>query len=72
MIAQDQIEGKGEMLIDFEDKAREFNLREGMKKEDEMLPKRFSEEKHEDSGKVLTKAELDRMLSDYYEVKGWG
>jgi len=120
MIAPDQIEGKAEMLIDFEDrhtlfdsliicrffrdlypwaaisliinaitgmeldkkqlqkmastitnKAREFNLREGMKKTDEMLPKRFFEEKLEDSGKVLPKAEFDRMLSDYYKIKGW-
>jgi len=120
MIAPDQIEGKAEMLIDFEDrhtlfdsliicrffrelypwekistiinattgmeldkkqlqkmasnitnKAREFNLREGMKRTDEMLPKRFFEEKLEDSGKVLPKAEFDKMLSDYYKIKGY-
>ena len=53
-------------------KVREFNLREGMKKEDEMLPKRFLEEKLEDSGKVLPKAEFDKMLSDYYRIRGWG
>ena len=121
MIAPDKIEGKAEMLIDFEDrhtlfdalilcrffrdlypwekistlisattgmeldkkqlqkmastitnKAREFNLREGMKKEiDETLPKRFFEEKLEDSGKVLPKANFDRLLADYYRLKGW-
>jgi len=53
------------------DKVREFNLREGMKKEDEMLPKRFMEEKLEDSGKVLTRAEFDNMLADYYRIRGW-
>ena len=53
-------------------KVREFNLREGMNKEiDETLPKRFFEEKLEDSGKVLPKANFDRMLSDYYKLKGW-
>ncbi len=52
-------------------KVREFNLREGMKKEDEMLPKRFLEEKLEDSGKVLSKAEFDKMLTDYYRIRGW-
>ncbi len=53
-------------------KVREFNLREGMNKEiDETLPKRFFEEKLEDSGKVLPKASFDRMLSDYYKLKGW-
>ena len=120
MMSPDQVEGKAEMLIDFEDrhtlfdsliicrffrelypwekistiinattgieldkeqlqkmasnitnKAREFNLREGMKKMDETLPRRFSEEKLEDSGKVLPKAEFDKMLSDYYKIKGW-
>ena len=121
MIAPDKIEGKAEMLIDFEDrhtlfdalilcrffrdlypwekistlisattgmeldkkqlqkiastitnKAREFNLREGMNKEiDETLPKRFFEEKLEDSGKVLPKANFDRLLADYYRLKGW-
>jgi len=120
MIAPDQVEGKAEMFIDFEDrhtlfdtlilcrffrdlypwekistiinattgmeldkkqmqkmalnitnKAREFNLREGMTKADETLPKRFFEEKLEDSGKVLPRANFDRMLSDYYRLKGW-
>ncbi|MDY7018736.1 MAG: aldehyde ferredoxin oxidoreductase family protein [Chloroflexota bacterium] len=52
-------------------KVREFNLREGMKEEDEMLPKRFLEEKLEDSGKVLPKDEFDQMLADYYRIRGW-
>ncbi len=120
MIDPDQIEGKAEMLIDFEDRhtlfdalilcrffrdmypwerlsvvieattgmklgkkqlqkmalgitnqAREFNLREGMTAADDTLPKRFFEETLEDSGKVLPKSEFDKMLSDYYKLKGW-
>ena len=120
LIAPDEIEGKAEIFIDFEDrhtlfdalilcrffrdlypwekistlintitgleldkkrlqkmasgitnKTREFNLREGMKRADEMLPKRFFEDKLEDSGKVLPKADFDKMLSDYYRIKGW-
>ncbi len=120
MIDPDQIEGKAEMLIDFEDRhtlfdalilcrffrdmypweklsavieattgmklgkkqlqkmalgitnqAREFNLREGMTAADDTLPKRFFEEKLEGSGKVLPKSEFDKMLSDYYKLKGW-
>ncbi len=120
LIAPDEVEGKAEIFIDFEDrhtlfdalilcrffrdlypwekistlintitgleldkkqlqkmasgitnKAREFNLREGMKRADEMLPKRFFEDKLEDSGKVLPKADFDKMLSDYYRIKGW-
>lgn len=120
MIAPDQIEGKAEVLIDFEDrhtlfdsliicrffrelypwhmlsliikgttgmdldkeqlqriasnitnKVREFNLREGMSPAADTLPKRFFEEKLEDSGKVLLKSEFDRMVSDYYRFRGW-
>jgi len=120
LIAPDEIEGKAEIFIDFEDrhtlfdalilcrffrdlypwekistlintitgleldkeqlqkmasgitnKTREFNLREGMKRADEMLPKRFFEDKLEDSGKVLPKADFNKMLSDYYRIKGW-
>jgi len=120
MIAPDQIEGKAEVLIDFEDrhtlfdslivcrffrdlypweklsliikgttgmdldkeqlqrlassitnKVREFNLREGMTPAADTLPKRFFEDKLEDSGKVLLKSDFDRMASDYYRLRGW-
>jgi aldehyde:ferredoxin oxidoreductase len=120
MIAPDQIEGKAEVLIDFEDRhtlfdslilcrffrdlypwerllavirattgmdltkeqlqkmalnitnqAREFNLREGMSPAEDNLPERFFEEKLEDSGKMLIKSDFEKMLSDYYRLKGW-
>jgi aldehyde:ferredoxin oxidoreductase len=50
---------------------RDFNLREGMKDTDEILPKRFFEERLEDSGRFLPRAEFDSMLSDYYGIRGW-
>ena len=65
---EDQLKG---IASNIANKVREFNLREGMRKEDEMLPKRFLEEKLEDSGKVLPEAEFDKMLSDYYRIRGW-
>jgi len=49
-------------------KVREFNFREGMTREDNTLPKRFFEEHLKDSGKKLERAELDKMLSDYYRL----
>ena len=52
-------------------KVREFNLREGLSRADDTLPKRFFEEKLEDSGKVISKADFDRMLADYYRLRGW-
>jgi aldehyde:ferredoxin oxidoreductase len=59
------------LALDITNKAREFNLREGMTREADTLPRRFFEEKLEDSGKVLPKSEFDKMLSDYYKLKGW-
>jgi aldehyde:ferredoxin oxidoreductase len=121
LIGFDQVEGKAEMLIDFEDRhtlfdamilcrffrdlypweklsqiinatmgmklgkaqlqkmalditnlAREFNLREGMTSDDDTLPRRYFEEKLEDSGRVISRADFERMKSDYYRLKGWG
>lgn len=63
--------GLQKLALDITNKAREFNLREGMTKEADTLPRRFFEEKLEDSGKVLPKSEFDKMLSDYYKLKGW-
>jgi len=52
-------------------KAREFNLREGMTKADDTLPERFFKEKLEDSNKILLKSDFEKMLSDYYKLKDW-
>ena len=52
-------------------KVREFNAREGMAREDNTLPARFFNEPLEDSGKILKKPEMDKMLSDYYRLTGW-
>ena len=59
------------LALGITNKAREFNRREGMTASDDTLPKRFFEERLEDSGKVLLKSDFDRMLSDYYRLKGW-
>ena len=59
------------MASNITNKAREFNLREGMTKRDDTLPKRFFEQKLEDSGKLLLSTHFEKMLSDYYRLKGW-
>lgn len=53
------------------DDTRRFNLREGLTKKDDMLPKRFHLEVLPESGKVITEKQMDQMLSEYYEVRGW-
>jgi aldehyde:ferredoxin oxidoreductase len=52
------------------DLIRRFNLREGLKPEDDRLPKIFHR-KLEDSGLVMTEEELETMLQDYYRLHGW-
>ena len=47
-----------------------FNIREGLKPEDDNLPKRFYKETLK-SGHRIKKQELETMLQDYYNLRGW-
>jgi aldehyde:ferredoxin oxidoreductase len=47
-----------------------FNLREGITKKDDNLPKRFFTEPIS-GGKVIKPEELEQMLQDYYRLRGW-
>jgi aldehyde:ferredoxin oxidoreductase len=51
-------------------KVRQFNLREGMTAADETLPKPFHTPL-EDSGGVITEAEIGRLLEDYKTLRKW-
>jgi aldehyde:ferredoxin oxidoreductase len=48
---------------------RQFNLREGMTWKDDTLPKRLLEEKI--GGKGIVADDLNRMIQDYYQLRGW-
>jgi aldehyde:ferredoxin oxidoreductase len=52
------------------DLVRRFNLREGMKPEDEQLPKALFRQL-KDSGMVITPAEMNTMMAEYYQIHGW-
>jgi aldehyde:ferredoxin oxidoreductase len=47
-----------------------FNIREGLKSEDDNLPKRFYKEMLE-TGHRIKKQELETMLQEYYHLRGW-
>ena len=49
---------------------RSFNIREGLKPEDDNLPKRFYKESLK-TGHKIKKEELGTMLQDYYNLRGW-
>jgi aldehyde:ferredoxin oxidoreductase len=53
------------------DLTRRFNLREGVTKADDTLPKRFFEEPLGPEGKVLRRVDFEKMLGDYYRLRGW-
>ncbi len=53
------------------DLTRRFNLREGLTKADDTLPKRFFEEPLGPEGKVLRREDFEKMLADYYRLRGW-
>ena len=119
MTPADSVEGKAELLVDFEDRltifdtlilcrfyrdlytweelekiislatgmpasredlrakaagissmTRKFNLREGLKPEDDRLPKRLHREALP-TGQAITGEEMERMLHEYYRARGW-
>jgi aldehyde:ferredoxin oxidoreductase len=52
------------------DNTRRFNIREGLKVEDDRLPGRFHTEALE-SGKVITQNNMEILLREYYRNRGW-
>ncbi|OGP72608.1 MAG: aldehyde:ferredoxin oxidoreductase [Deltaproteobacteria bacterium RBG_16_49_23] len=54
-----------------QNETRRFNLREGMKPEEDTLPKRFFDEPLGKDGKTIRREDLRRMLQDYYALRGW-
>ena len=52
---------------------RAFNVREGISRKDDNLPQRLKEplEGGPTEGQTITDQELNRMLSDYYDLCGW-
>jgi aldehyde:ferredoxin oxidoreductase len=49
---------------------RLFNVREGFARKDDALPPRFYEPR-EDTGWTLAREDFERMLDDYYAIRGW-
>jgi len=58
------------MAADISTLIRRFNIREGLKPEDDRLPKPFYK-KFEHSDHVLKEDELETMLKEYYALRGW-
>jgi len=68
----DELMQAAERIITLE---RLYNLREGLKREDDTLPKRYFEEVSEPTGVVggnkVDRDKFSKMLDEYYEHLGW-
>ncbi len=53
------------------DNVRRFNLREGLTKDDDRLPKRFTSEVLPETGGIISETEMEIMLDEYYRARGW-
>jgi aldehyde:ferredoxin oxidoreductase len=63
--------GIGERIYNL---ARAFNVRNGFGKGDDILPERFFVETMTEGkvkGKLIDRADFEKMLSEYYEISGW-
>lgn len=59
------------MANDISTLRRLINLREGLIREDDMLPPRFFKEPRKDDGKIVDKREFLYMLDEYYRIREW-
>jgi aldehyde:ferredoxin oxidoreductase len=53
------------------DLTRKFNIREGLTKEDDILPSRFFDESVGKEKQVLNRNDFNTMVADYYRLRGW-
>ena len=59
------------MANDISTLRRMISMREGLTREDDMLPERLFTEPRRDDGKVVDKKEYLYMLDEYYNLRGW-
>jgi len=58
----------GERMVNLD---RAFNVREGLTRKDDSLPKRFLEEPMPDGPAKGQTVKLEPMLDEYYQLRGW-
>ena len=51
--------------------ARAFNQREGVTQKEDKLPRRFFREVLQETGKGMEPQDLEIMLKEYYQLRGW-
>jgi aldehyde:ferredoxin oxidoreductase len=67
----EEIEKVGERVNNL---AKAFNVREGFTRADDVFPERLMTEplkKGASKGQMISRADLDKMLDEYYRERGW-
>ena len=59
------------IAVSVNDNARRFNLREGLRPEDDRLPPRFFRQPLPETGQVITEQQFEQLLREYYRARGW-
>lgn len=54
-----------------QNETRKFNLREGISSREDDLPRRFFDEPLGKEGKVIKREDFQRLVRDYYNLRGW-
>jgi aldehyde:ferredoxin oxidoreductase len=63
-------EGLKRLAMNIRNAAQRFNLREGLRRQDDTLsPRLFAEPL--DNGQLMKEEEFNRMIDDYYSLRGW-
>jgi aldehyde:ferredoxin oxidoreductase len=63
--------GLRQIAVNVSNAARWFNIREGVTRADDRLPKRFFQETLGKHKKIIRKEDLAGMLDEYYQSRGW-
>ncbi len=64
-------EGMRAVAAHVADDTRRFNLQEGLTPDDDRLPRRFYEEVLPETGKLITEEQMEQLLQEYYQARGW-
>jgi aldehyde:ferredoxin oxidoreductase len=67
-LTRDELEEIGERIVNLN---RLFNVRLGITRKDDQLPKRLTDEPSPNGPSAGEIVELDQMLDEYYDVRGW-
>ncbi|MDD3472043.1 MAG: aldehyde ferredoxin oxidoreductase C-terminal domain-containing protein, partial [Syntrophaceae bacterium] len=65
------VEGLKKVAKSIANETRRFNIQEGLKTSDDKLPHRFYKEALPESGKLITEAQMNQLMEEYYLARGW-